>query len=54
MLEELIRDKNTAKVIEHFIIHERWEQDQKDLISELKIHPKTMKDILQTLLNLKR
>jgi hypothetical protein len=52
MLEKLIRDKNSAKVIEHFILHEKWEQNQKDLCEFLKISPVTMRKILENLLDL--
>jgi len=49
MIEKLIENKNTMKVLEHFIIHERWEQNVKDLCEDLEIYPKEMKTILKKL-----
>jgi hypothetical protein len=53
MLKELFNDKKTAEVIEFFIIHEKWEQNQKDICEELKIYPRLIKTILQKLLYFK-
>jgi hypothetical protein len=49
MIEELISDKNTMRVIEFLILHERWEQNQKDLCEALEIYPKSMKEIITNL-----
>lgn len=49
MLEELFFSKKMAKTIEHFIIHEEWEQNQKDLCEILHIYQKAMKEILSKL-----
>ena len=49
MLEELLIDKNTIKVIEHLLIHERWAQNQKDICDSLKIYPRDVKKILDRL-----
>jgi transcription initiation factor IIE alpha subunit len=51
MLEELFSDKNTTKVIEHFIIHEKWDQNQKELCEELQIYQRSMRNILQKLVS---
>lgn len=42
-------NKNMAKVVEHFIIHEEWEQNQKELCEFLEIYPRAMKKLLETL-----
>ncbi|HME50768.1 MAG TPA: hypothetical protein VKM55_00995 [Candidatus Lokiarchaeia archaeon] len=52
MLEELFSDKNTALIIEYFLLHERWEQNQKDLCDEFHIYQTGMKKILENLVNL--
>jgi len=49
MLEELFFSKKMAKTIEHFILHEKWEQNQKDICEVLKIYQKAMKEILRQL-----
>ncbi len=49
MLEELLFSQNMVKTIEHFILHEKWEQNQKDLCEMLKIYQKAMKEILKKL-----
>ena len=49
MLEELFFHKNAVKTIEHFILHEEWEQNQKDLCIAIKTYPKAMKKILDKL-----
>ncbi|MHA1328110.1 MAG: hypothetical protein ACTSRH_12440 [Promethearchaeota archaeon] len=50
MLEELFFHEKVAKVIEHFIIHEDWEQNKKELCEFLEIYPELMKEILEKLL----
>ena len=50
MLEELFFHKKMAGVIEHFVIHERWEQNKKDLCEILEIYPELMKEILEKLI----
>ena len=50
MLEELFFHKKMACVIEHFVIHERWEQNKKDLCVMLEIYPELMKEILEKLI----
>ena len=47
---ELFENKNMVKVIEHFIIHERFEQNIKDLCEINEIYPREMKKILKKLL----
>lgn len=42
-------DTNTMKVIEHFIIHECWEQNMKDLCEILEIYPRDLRPILENL-----
>jgi hypothetical protein len=49
ILEELITDERTIRVLEHFIIHEEFEQNRKDLCEELKIYPRKMNEILEKL-----
>ncbi len=49
MLEELLHSKKMVKTIEHFILHEEWEQNQKDLCEILDIYPKAMRNILSNL-----
>jgi DNA-binding MarR family transcriptional regulator len=49
MLEELFFSKKMTRTIEHFILHEKWEQNQKDLCEALEIYQKAMKEILRRL-----
>lgn len=49
MLEELFFSKNAVKTVEHFVLHEMWEQNQKDLCDALEIYQKAMKLILEKL-----
>ena len=48
MLERLIPNVNTIRVIEFLIIHE-GEQNQQDLCQTLSIYPKAMRSIIKTL-----
>lgn len=49
MLEELFFSKNAVKTVEYFVLHEMWEQNQKDLCDALEIYQKAMKLILEKL-----
>lgn len=49
MLEELFYNKDIVKTIEHFVIHEKWEQNRKEMCEILKIHTKEMEEILSKL-----
>jgi len=50
MLEELFFHEKVARVIEHFIIHERWDQNKKEICEILEIYPELMKEILEKLI----
>ncbi len=50
MLEELFFHEKVAKIIEHFIIHEKWVQNKKELCEILEIYPELMRDILKKLM----
>ena len=49
MLEELFFHEKVARVIEHLVIHEKWEQNKKELCEILEIYPELMKEILAKL-----
>ncbi|KKL51803.1 hypothetical protein LCGC14_2291850 [marine sediment metagenome] len=49
MLEELFFHKKVARVIEHFVIHEKWKQNKKEICEILEIYPELMKEILEKL-----
>ena len=49
LLEELFFHEKVARVIEHFVIHEKWEQNKKDIGEILEIYPELMKEILAKL-----
>ncbi len=49
ILEELFFNKYMARTIEHFILHEPWEQNQKDLCEMLGTYPPKMREILNAL-----
>jgi len=49
LLEELFFHEKVAGVIEHFVIHEKWEQNKKELCEFLEIYPELMKEILEKL-----
>ena len=51
MLEELFENKEMARVIEHFILHEKFEQNRKDLCEINEIYPTEMKLILKKLID---
>jgi hypothetical protein len=53
MLEELFFHEKVSLVIEHFVIHEKWEQNKKDLCEILEIYPKLMRKILDKLVEFK-
>ena len=53
MLEKLFFNEKVALKLEHFIIHEKWEQNKKELCEILEIYPKLMKKILKRLLEYK-
>ena len=53
MLEELFFNKKVAKVVEHFIIHEKWAQNKKEICEILEIYPELMKEILEKLVEYK-
>lgn len=53
MLEELFFHEKAAVVIEHFVIHEKWEQNKKELCENLEIYPKLMRKILDTMMEFK-
>lgn len=42
-------EEPTARVIEWFIVHEKWEQNQKDLCENCRIYPKAMRKVLKKL-----
>lgn len=50
MLTNFLANKKTIETIEHFILHENYEQNQKELCDILHTYPKKMKSILHTLL----
>lgn len=50
MLEELLADKNTIKVIEFLIIYERWAQNQKAICEAVGIYARDAKKIIERLL----
>ena len=50
MLEELFFSKKMARTIEHFIIHEKWEQNQKEICETLEIYQKAINEILKKLM----
>lgn len=47
LLEELFFHEKVARVIEHFVIHEKWEQNKKEIGEILEIYPELMKEILE-------
>ena len=49
MLEELFFHEKVARAIEYFIIHEKWEQNKKEIGEVLEIYPELMKEILDKL-----
>jgi len=49
LLEELFFHEKGARVIEHFVIHEKWEQNKKEIGEILEIYPELMKEILEKL-----
>ena len=49
LLEELFFHEKVARVIEHFVIHEKWEQNKKEIGEILEIYPELMKEILEKL-----
>lgn len=49
---ESLFDSKTAKVLDWFILHEKWEQNQKDLCKWVDIYPRKMKKILERLVKL--
>jgi len=49
LLEELFFHEKVARVIEHFVIHEKWEQNKKEICEILEIYPELMKEILAKL-----
>lgn len=49
LLEELFFHEKVARVIEHFVIHEKWEQNKKEVGEILEIYPELMKEILAKL-----
>ena len=49
LLEELFFHEMVARVIEHFVIHEKWEQNKKEICEILEIYPELMKEILAKL-----
>lgn len=50
ILDDLYFNKHVGKVIDYFLVHESWEQNQKDLCESLKIHQIRMREILAKLL----
>lgn len=50
-LEKLF-DGNVARVVEHLIVHERWEQNQKDMCDALQMHSRAVKMALERLVAL--
>jgi len=50
MLEELFFHDKVALVLEHFVLHEKWEQNKKEMCEYLEIYPKLMRKILKKLL----
>jgi len=53
MLEKLFFNREMVKVIEHFIIHEKWRQSKEDLCNYLDITWKSMVFIIARLLDFK-
>jgi len=51
MLEELMQDENHAKMVEHFVVHEKFEQNDKELCEILEIYPRDRNKIIQKLLD---
>ncbi len=49
ILEDLFFNKNVARTIEHFLLHEKWEQNQQDLCESINLYPRAMKPILEKL-----
>lgn len=49
MLCHLFPDRRAVNTIEWFILHDHWEQNQKDLCQALKIYPAAMSKILDRL-----
>ena len=52
LLEELFFCREMVKVIEHFIIHEKWEQSKEELRAWLEIPPRLMFKIISRLIDL--
>ena len=50
MLDELFENKYVAKTIDHFISHEKIDQNQQELCDKVGTYPKVMKQILEKLL----
>lgn len=42
-----------VRTIEHFILHERWEQNKKELMEILEIYSEKMKKILEKMIEFK-